>query len=92
MSLQELYSKCKKIYDEIEAGETVDLAESITLIMDTIELVDKNSLISKNEELDEIQTSTLKVSIVCDVRLRVMMSLSIICSYTLVPRFVLFPC
>jgi len=61
MSLNESYDKCKKIYENIESGEVIDFHESISLMIDTIELVDKNALISKNEELDDIQTSTLKV-------------------------------
>lgn len=47
----------------MENGGEVNINESIVIISNAIELMEKSSLFSRNEDLDDISTTNLKVSV-----------------------------
>jgi len=61
MSLSEQFEKAKAIFCKVEDGEEVNIGESIATVTAVIEAVEKGSLFSRNEELDDISTTNLKV-------------------------------
>jgi hypothetical protein len=74
MSLSEQYEKAKALFTKIENGEDVNMSEAINEIFQAIEAVEKGSLFSRNEELDDISTANLKVCL-CSLLVRVITSI-----------------
>ena len=61
MALNNHYDLSRSWYNKAESSEDFVVVDGITDILNGIEAVEKGSLFSKNEELDDISTFTLKV-------------------------------
>ena len=62
MSLTKQYETARSFYIKVEKGEEIESTDAVPVITNALRLVEENSVFSKNEELDDITTSSLKVS------------------------------